>query len=231
MLLDELHQYFPAILYETDRFHSVESLLQYVQNQAMDHGNRFSRNQIQYQENRQENRQASIQESIPRTPIRSSNPPIIPGAPSRLRRTNTTNNETIMFNNIIPQNSTVGIDITTLIPSSILSTSTQPSIIDSLVSLLNIIDRTGTTYPINPLTPVVVNPSRDVINLTTSIRSTGTSDEANACSICQESYTNGQIIRTINHCHHEFHRACIDQWFDRNVHCPVCRFDIRDTLP
>jgi hypothetical protein len=33
----------------------------------------------------------------------------------------------------------------------------------------------------------------------------------------------------MNVCHHTFHKSCIDTWFQENVHCPVCRHDIRLT--
>jgi len=35
--------------------------------------------------------------------------------------------------------------------------------------------------------------------------------------------------RKLNRCGHLFHTACVDNWFGRNAHCPVCRADIRET--
>ena len=50
------------------------------------------------------------------------------------------------------------------------------------------------------------------------------------CAICQEytipSNQSPQWRRL--HCSHQFHTSCIMPWFQRNVHCPVCRADIRD---
>ena len=45
------------------------------------------------------------------------------------------------------------------------------------------------------------------------------------CAICQD---RGEATpwRRLN-CGHAYHRACIDPWFERNVVCPVCRADIR----
>ena len=40
----------------------------------------------------------------------------------------------------------------------------------------------------------------------------------------------GEQVRTLTHCGHRFHVLCIDNWFQRNVHCPLCRHDIRDGL-
>ena len=33
--------------------------------------------------------------------------------------------------------------------------------------------------------------------------------------------------RKLNQCRHLFHAVCVDNWFARNAHCPVCRADIR----
>jgi hypothetical protein len=45
------------------------------------------------------------------------------------------------------------------------------------------------------------------------------------CSICQEAVTSATRIR---HCQHSFHGNCINNWFDLNPRCPVCRYDIRE---
>jgi hypothetical protein len=50
------------------------------------------------------------------------------------------------------------------------------------------------------------------------------------CAICQEhTYAEGgnhQWRRL--YCSHQFHIECIDPWLQQNVHCPVCRADIRE---
>ena len=48
------------------------------------------------------------------------------------------------------------------------------------------------------------------------------------CSICQENFSVGEQVRILTHCDHRFHVLCIDNWFERNVHCPLCRHDIRE---
>ena len=51
------------------------------------------------------------------------------------------------------------------------------------------------------------------------------------CAICQEhTYAEGgnhQWRRL--YCSHQFHIECIDPWLQQNVHCPVCRADIRES--
>lgn len=44
------------------------------------------------------------------------------------------------------------------------------------------------------------------------------------CAICQEEVSCATRIRA---CGHLFHGSCIDQWFQMNPRCPVCRHDIR----
>jgi len=48
------------------------------------------------------------------------------------------------------------------------------------------------------------------------------------CAICQERGEPAQNWRRLN-CAHYYHQPCIDTWFERNVHCPVCRTDIRES--
>lgn len=51
-----------------------------------------------------------------------------------------------------------------------------------------------------------------------------------SCAICQEHVLHNVSQppwRRLN-CSHQFHTSCIMPWFQRNVHCPVCRADIRE---
>jgi len=59
----------------------------------------------------------------------------------------------------------------------------------------------------------------------------GTSGETttNLCSICRVNFEENDTLRTINHCNHCYHINCIDRWFEENITCPVCRYDIRNT--
>ena len=47
------------------------------------------------------------------------------------------------------------------------------------------------------------------------------------CAICQDTIRESDMIRRLSYCNHFFHKNCVDTWFQRNVHCPVCRHDIR----
>jgi hypothetical protein len=74
--------------------------------------------------------------------------------------------------------------------------------------------------------PVPVVPTREQIAAATE---THRGVPANTtCAICQDEVTCATRIRA---CGHNFHAACIDQWFQMNPRCPVCRHDIRDLQP
>jgi hypothetical protein len=77
------------------------------------------------------------------------------------------------------------------------------------------------------LQPVEVRPTAEQIMANTTVGNL-VSDEDHTCAICQDTLTPEQEGRKLNACGHWFHRNCIDTWFDRNVHCPVCRHDIRE---
>lgn len=48
------------------------------------------------------------------------------------------------------------------------------------------------------------------------------------CPICLEVFQPNSEVTQINHCRHVFNRTELATWFETNVRCPVCRFDIRD---
>jgi len=47
------------------------------------------------------------------------------------------------------------------------------------------------------------------------------------CPITLEDFQHGELLCEIKHCHHVFKEASLRNWFVRNAHCPVCRYDIR----
>jgi len=48
------------------------------------------------------------------------------------------------------------------------------------------------------------------------------------CPISLEDFVEGDTIRQIIHCGHAFSEEPIQNWFQSNVRCPVCRHDIRE---
>lgn len=85
--------------------------------------------------------------------------------------------------------------------------------------------------------PVVVRPSTLLYQRNTEIiDASGVSLETN-CSICQSHTLEdlsgaaaGTTWRRIRQCGHMFHTSCIDRWFSQNIHCPLCRTDIRTLI-
>jgi hypothetical protein len=167
-LIDDLHNYFPAIIYEPERFTTTRELIQYIQTRMAAQFNTFTLGRNQYY------RQHTV-------------------------------------------------DITPLFTlESLRSQTTQDAaMVNLLQNLLNIPQE-----PNQFLNPVVVRPTREQIDRSTTLR-VSTATEPNQCAVCQEGYVDGQGIRRITRCAHEFHLNCIEPWFQRNVHCPVCRHDIR----
>ncbi|KAI3444418.1 hypothetical protein Pfo_001083 [Paulownia fortunei] len=53
-------------------------------------------------------------------------------------------------------------------------------------------------------------------------------EQGTSCTICLEEYSPQDTIRCIILCQHYFHANCIDQWFEKNSSCPVCRTSIFD---
>ncbi|GJV73134.1 ribonuclease H-like domain-containing protein [Tanacetum coccineum] len=43
------------------------------------------------------------------------------------------------------------------------------------------------------------------------------------CTICLDDFVDGQNVRVLPHCRHEFHVGCIDKWFVSHSSCPNCR--------
>ena len=77
------------------------------------------------------------------------------------------------------------------------------------------------------LQPVPVRATQEQIDANTTVGNL-VSDTEHACAICQDNLTAEQEGRKLNACGHWFHKHCIDTWLEGNVHCPVCRHDIRE---
>jgi hypothetical protein len=78
--------------------------------------------------------------------------------------------------------------------------------------------------PVNVIaTPIQI--STATTNLLSENIETPTNDR---CPICLEVFQPNSEVTQINHCRHIFNPAELARWFETNVRCPVCRFDIRD---
>ncbi|MCD7448287.1 hypothetical protein HAX54_040400 [Datura stramonium] len=43
------------------------------------------------------------------------------------------------------------------------------------------------------------------------------------CSICLSTIEDGEFVRILPNCKHNFHVECIDKWFNCHSTCPICR--------
>lgn len=48
------------------------------------------------------------------------------------------------------------------------------------------------------------------------------------CPVSHDTFNDNSEITRICHCGHYFGREAIMRWFSLNVHCPICRYDIRN---
>ncbi len=220
-LLDDLHTYFPDLLYNPERFTTVASVLRYIRDQTESQFNLFARGQRDY----------SYAHSNFTTPTRRPQPqvPLAPARPPISTRMESVHLSTppaaalgsLNIDNVITET----YDLSSLF--QLPAVQRLPSAGNS--SLLSMLMGEIMNMPRADMEPVQVRPDAQTIEQTTRLRPATAADESDTCSICQDTYTEGQAIRSLTHCSHRFHKSCIDQWFEQNVHCPVCRFDIRET--
>jgi hypothetical protein len=227
-LFDDLHNYLPALLYDHRRFQTVADLLGYVHTQTLHHFNLFNRGRRQY---------TNVHPLVQPTPIAANQQGT--GRPIQIT-TRETIDITPLFNTHLntpltqhginavlnPQTGDTTFTFPTPTEDDFAAGGTTPAL-DVIMNIL----QGGLLRPraAGAMDPVIVRPTQEQIDMATTQRMATAEDEQTNCSICQDAFTDGQAIRQINHCRHSFHRACINPWFDRNVHCPVCRFDIRET--
>jgi hypothetical protein len=75
---------------------------------------------------------------------------------------------------------------------------------------------------------VIIRPNNEQIdNATEHIQYTNELSQ-NTCPITLDAFQEGEQLSRIIHCGHIFKEIALNQWFQRNVRCPVCRYDIRD---
>ena len=198
-LLDDLHNYFPAILYEAERFTTVPELLGYIRQNTLRRFNLFDYGRRQYVP---ENTFVPASPSIP--PVQAT-----PTPPVRL--------PTSLFNQIFE--------------TELLETSDFRSLFPILQVLLPTTSGSGQPLPrTSRFSDVIISASQDLIDSASSLRTLET-DTDTQCSICQDIMLQGEQIRTLRACSHEFHHTCIDNWLlRRSVLCPVCRHDIRENV-
>ena len=224
-LLDDIHNYFPALLYEPDLFDSVGDVLAYVRSQVQHRFDLFSAGQRTY------------------VPLRRRI--LTTGAEQGTRGVSASGAPTSIIQRTPPQRQdTYRAVLSPTAAASLLgelerAIATPPQVsrtmISELMSFLSAppltINQQQQEAPLVPqafMDPVIVRPTQAEIDAgTTIIEVTG---DGNVCAVCQDDIPARTAARELDVCEHRFHTGCIDTWFERNVHCPVCRHDIRDGI-
>jgi len=201
-LLNDLHNYFPDILYG-NRFQN-DPLVSYIREQVASRFNLYNNAQNQFFNNHRimlQNQHTSRLATIPQIP-QIPQIPVTPPHPST-------------YNNPTSPPS----------PFNLYFTSSTSSGLNPFVNIINTLLQEGLDIPTN-LQSVVVRPTTNEINTATSI--VEVTNPQDSCAICQERMNPSDRIRRLNHCRHMFHDNCIMTAFESSVRCPVCRHDIRE---
>jgi len=77
---------------------------------------------------------------------------------------------------------------------------------------------------------IIIRPSQQQIDNATQMvqYNTQINNINTSCPITLEDFQDGEFVRQIKHCGHMFQEQAIQNWFQSNVRCPVCRYDIRE---
>ena len=218
-LLNEIHTSFPALLYDTGRFHTLPSVFEYVQTQIRNRYDIFSSWQRHYQSLHQNTVQSS--NTVP-----SSNSNSNSRMRNRNRRRRQNRNRNRNLNRIQNENQNQNQDSTINISTNRNQTSAfinfmAQTMMDPFYTII---------LPERHFSePVLVIPTDEQIAVGSVLQtSVGLADIS--CAVCQQNFTADETVRRLLPCNHQYHRDCIDTWFQRNVHCPVCRHDIREQI-
>jgi hypothetical protein len=208
-LLNDLHEHFPDLLYRPQRFTNVSDVLNYVIQIARQ--NPYEQARTRYETDHppapplpartQPSTYRMSREPNPRIRINARAPPTEPN-----------------FSQILN-----GFNLPGHVDSLVsVSYSEEPSVSQLIQQLFS-----GTSSLESFLEPVTVRPTESQIRQGSRIFSAYQGLEV-TCAICQAACEEGQMVRQLNFCSHNFHQSCVDTWFEQHVTCPICRHDIRD---
>lgn len=233
-LLNDLHNYFPELLYNPRRFQNIQDVLGYIRSVA--EVSPYDIGLQMYNNNRPINQRVQQAPPLPMrhnvTTVPNNIPPIAPSPTPTLHPLPA--GAGIPINSTIPQTFVTMFDeIPTTQGTRVRMTmnNNTNALMNTLLGGLfgDIMGGMGNGINLNSFLNerVLVYPTNDEIeNASNTFRATRRQDDI--CAICQEDIENNQQVRRLTHCNHYFHQDCIDTWFRGNVHCPTCRHDIRD---
>jgi hypothetical protein len=234
-LLDELHNFFPELLYDETLFagesvrwmrHRIHTLFPRVYTRQTNSYSIYSgadrlRDYAQWHHENADLDDAPppISRAFHNTNALRSPPPAAPRAGQRASDEPTTNGRA--GRNSLWQHATrpaFPSPVQSLFSSVWMDMPLQPPVTEfSGQNLLNLFNLA--------FQDVVVAPTESEITTASTVRNNDDVPEETVCSICQEH--GSEHPWRILACNHFYHRPCIDRWFQSHTQCPVCRADVR----
>jgi hypothetical protein len=225
-LLDDVHNYFPALLYDQGRFQNITNIFSYVRSQLNNRFNLYAYGARLAQAQAQGQAQPSSFSPAPVYTTTTTPPPMV-----RSFRGGASDNEVMASASFLLNMLNLGLEgeagFTPLRAGTFgagagAGAGAGPGTAGTA--------GTGGIWAAFRA-PVIVAPSTAVLASNTSILNA--SDVSNnlvgvVCTICQDTVVPTDLCRRLNACQHVYHKACIDEWFTRSVFCPSCRHDVRE---
>jgi hypothetical protein len=239
-LLNDIHVNFPALLYLPERFHTVQDLLQYVQQQMSARYDVFTSWRRYYEQmdreaaaaaaaqqpqqqqqprynNRYQSRWGQANQNYPQRQPQQPRPQVyVPPSPEvqvTAEVDQAAINALINHALLVPNPAT-----------DTLTTTLLRSIFGPFDMNPNPNPNANRTTPFWEPVPVVPTAAQIAAASTTYAAPTVLDTP---CAICQDSIAEGAQVRKLTFCNHFFHKECVDNWFLRDTRCPTCRHDVR----
>lgn len=228
-LLNELHAHFPELLYNTQRFQSVQDVLQYiihVANQSP-YSNARAMYAARQPTTQSRNRMDAVEEKSRVDAVEEKMPARATSLLNNLNgiRRNTFSSPRSRMSSTFTSNSG------SIFPYSLSAIqSSGPTLGEQLLTGLFTSMLGGTdelTINLQNLEPVPIRPTAQQLSEHTTMHTSIRHYDDN-CAICQDPIEEGHEVCTLNYCVHTFHQECIRPWFENHVTCPTCRHDIRE---
>ncbi len=245
-LLDDIHNYLPAILYNHQRFRTIGDLLGYVRSRAEElNGYQFHETQAEWVRRRRvrqerlirqrRERQNAVEEEGEREEDEVKEDESAEESQTNPFLENIFQPQSLLTPFLLPRQRSI--------PPTIVETLLQfaaPELTSTRVhsrwptSPYGFSTAASTTtqgLPPNFFDPVPIFPTAEQLEAASMCLTADISATEQVCSICQENYRVGDQQRFLLYCAHFFHVRCVDRWFESNVRCPLCRHDIREGGP
>jgi len=243
-LLNDLHNHFPDLLYRPEQFQNVQDVLMYIirvanQNPYANGYNSYLRNsfsRLSTNESQVSSQPSSTTASTPSSTTASTtaSTPSSTTASTASSTTASTASSSLPLHSGLSSSSRIRFTMPLQSSNQVNHSNSQDDVINNFI--MNVLgsalmggsnSSSSSTYSYeNFLQPVTVRPTQNQIDSSTYTMILQSNSQDN-CAICQDPMELQQEIRIIDQCGHSFHKSCIDPWFNENVRCPTCRYDIR----